>query len=100
MGCCGGSGARRLSNSGMRMRMRRRELFRDCDDAAYAANGLLEGFFYADPQGGELGRAIDAGALHGDPEGAIAFDRDQFDVSAIRHERGSNPIEPGFDDLA
>ena len=32
-------------------------------------------------------------------QGYLRFDGDQFDVSAIRDERGSDPIEPDLHDL-
>ncbi len=72
----------------------------DGDDGSDAANSLFEWLFDADPQCRKLGWTIGAGALHGNPYGAVAIDPDQLDVSAIGDERGSDAVEPGFDDFS
>ena len=55
----------------------------DRDDGPNAAHAPLEGLLNADPQGGELGRALCAGALHGDTDGAVVIHRDKLDIAAV-----------------
>jgi len=38
-------------------------------------------------------------ALHLDSYGPIVIDRDEFDIAAIGDQRGTDAIEPGFDNL-
>jgi hypothetical protein len=71
----------------------------DRDDGSNASHGLFERFFDSDAQRRQLGRAVCASTLHGDSDGAVVIDCDEFDISAIGDQRGADPVEPGLDDF-
>jgi hypothetical protein len=69
----------------------------DGDDRLNPRKGFPERLLDPHPECCELGRAVAAGTLERDPDGAVSLDSEELDIATVRDERRPDSIEPCFD---